>query len=145
MLADYLNEEKIILNLEEHSYRGTLEKMLQKSGEKGPAAIVDKILEREKIMPTALGKGIFLPRVVLKEKSASEVIIAVNAKGLRFDDYGAVTANIIVLFVFSDKTDYAAVLAQSLRLLTDDTLRSDLLKSKKPKDIIKAISDWEQE
>ncbi len=145
MLADYLNEEKIILNFEEHSYRGTLERMLQKSGEKDPAAIIDKILEREKIMPTALGKGIFLPRVVLKEKSASEVIIAVNAKGLCFDDYGAVTANIIVLFLFSDKTDYAAVLAQSLRLLTDDSLRSDLLQSKKPKDVIKAISDWEQE
>lgn len=145
MLADHLDEAKITLNLEEQSFRGALIKMLERSVERDPVTIVDKILEREKIMPTALGKGIFLPRVVLKDKTASEIIVAINAKGLSFDDYGATTANIIVLFLFSGKTDYAAVLAQSLRLLTDDTLRSDLLKSKKPKDIIKAIREWEQE
>ena len=145
MLAEYVDEKKILLGLEEHTFRGTLMKMLEKSVEDDADVIVEKILQREKVMPTALGKGVFLPRVVLHEKSSSEVIIAVSPKGMRYDDDGAVTANIVMLFIFSGKSDYAAILAQSLRLLTDDTLRSDLLKSKKPKAIIKAISDWEKE
>jgi mannitol/fructose-specific phosphotransferase system IIA component (Ntr-type) len=145
MLADYLDERKIMLNVEERSFRATLLKMLEKSTEKDVDAIVDKILEREKIMPTALGRGIFLPRVLLQNKSRSEIIIAVNAKGQCYDDYGSITANIVMLFLFSRNSDYATVLAQSLRLLNDDSLCSELLKSKKPKDIMKAIQDWEQE
>lgn len=145
MLADYIDERKVLLNVDERSYQGTLLKMLEKSVEKDGAVIAQKILEREKIMPTALGKGIFLPRVVLMEKPKSEVIIAVNSKGLAFDDYGTATASIIMLFLFSENDNYAAVLAQSLRLLTDDSLRSDLIRSKKPKDVIKAIREWEKE
>ncbi|MGB7055874.1 MAG: PTS sugar transporter subunit IIA [bacterium] len=145
MLADYIDERKVLLNVDERSYQGTLLKMLEKSAEKDGAVIVQKILEREKVMPTALGKGIFLPRVVLMEKPKSEVIIAVNSKGLAFDDYGTATASIIMLFLFSENDNYAAVLAQSLRLLTDDSLRSDLIRSKKPKDVIKAIREWEKE
>ena len=145
MLADYVDEHKVLLNVDERSYRGMLLKLLEKSVEKDSAVIVDKILKREKVMPTALGKGIFLPRVVLKEKPKSEVVIAVNPKGLTFEDYGTATASIIMLFLFSENDDYAAVLAQSLRLLTDDCLRRDLIKSKKPNDVIKAIREWEEE
>ena len=145
MLADYIAEQKVLLNMDETSYKGVLLSMLDVSTEDDCAGIVEKILDREKIMPTALGKGLFLPRVILKEKPKSEVIIAVNSKGLTFEDYGAQTASIIMLFLFSEHDDHAALLAQSLRLLTDDCLRTDLLKSKKPKDVIKAIREWEEE
>lgn len=145
MLAEYTTEHKVLLNVQEKSFKETLLAMLDKSAENDGASIVEKILEREKVMPTALGKGLFLPRVILKDKSKSEVIIAVNSKGITFDDYGAQTASIIILFLLSEHDDYAALLAQSLRLLTDDCLRTDLLKSRKPKDVIKAIREWEEE
>jgi mannitol/fructose-specific phosphotransferase system IIA component (Ntr-type) len=145
MLADYIDERKVLLNVDETSYKGMLLLMLEKSVEKDGSVIVEQILGREKVMPTALGKGVFLPRVVLTEKPKSEVIIAVNSKGLCFEDYGAAMASVIMLFLFSVNDDYAAILAQSLRLLTDESLRSDLIKSKKPKDVIKAICEWEQE
>jgi mannitol/fructose-specific phosphotransferase system IIA component (Ntr-type) len=145
MLRDYVEERKVLLNVDAKTYEGTLMKMLDKSVEKEAESIVQKILQREKIMPTALGKGIFLPRVVLKAKPKSEVIIAVNSHGLSFEDYGMVTASIIMLFLFSENDNYAALLAQSLRLLTDDSLRSDLIKCRKPKDVIKAIREWEEE
>ena len=145
MLANHIDERKVLLDVDETSYKSMLLKMLEKSNEDDKSVIVEQILEREKLMPTALGKGIFLPRVILKEKPKTEVIIAVNSKGLCFEDYGPLTANVIMLFLCSENDDYAAILAQSLRLLTDDTLRSDLIKSKKPKDVIKAIREWEQE
>lgn len=145
MLADYIAEDKVLLHVDERSYKGILLRMLDESGRKDGVSIVEKILEREKIMPTALGKGLFLPRVILEEMPRSEVVIAVNAKGLTFEDYGNQTASIIMLFLLSEKDDYAALLAQCLRLLTDDCLRMDLLKSKKPRDVIKAIREWEEE
>jgi len=145
MLSVYLDERKVLLNVEERSYRGLLKKMLERSVEQDAEPIIEMILEREKIMPTILGKGIFLPRVVLKEKNKSEVIIAISPTGITFEDYGAVPASIVMLFLFAQQDDHPAILAQSLRLLTDDSLRSDLLTSKKPKDIIKAIRKWEEE
>jgi mannitol/fructose-specific phosphotransferase system IIA component (Ntr-type) len=145
MLAEFLNEGQIILDLDASSYRGALRVMLERSSEKDVESLIEKILEREKTMPTALGKGIFLPRVIQKDKQKTEVIMAVNHKGLSFDDYGTAIANIILLFVFSEKDNYAAILAQSLRMLTDDVLRVDLLKCKKPKDIINAVQEWEKE
>ncbi|MCK4940861.1 PTS sugar transporter subunit IIA [candidate division WOR-3 bacterium] len=145
MLADYLGEGNILLNFDERSYRQALLKMLSKSVERNNLQIVDKILERENIMSTAMGKGVFLPRVIVTDKSKSEVIIAVNPNGLSFEDYGTSTANIIMLFLFSKNNDYAAILAQSLRMLNDDSLRADLLESRNAGDVIKAIREWEEE
>ena len=145
MLSDYLDKERILLNVSATGFRDMLLRMLETSTEQDKLLVVDKILEREKIMPTALGKGIFLPRVIIKEKSRSEVIIATNPSGLSFEDYASVPAYIIMLFLFSEDEDHAGILAQSLRLLNDDTLRSDILESIAPTDVIKAIAEWEED
>lgn len=144
MLAAYLRPDQILFNEAGQSYRDMLQKMIARSAEQDPGAIVDGILAREKIMPTALGKGIYLPRIIIDGKAGSEVIVAINRQGLRFEDYGPNVANIIVLFIFSGNDDHAAILAQSLRLLNDDNLRTTLLKCTTGTGIIKAISEWEK-
>ena len=121
MLADYIAKDSILLNLEEQSYRQALLAMLAKSTASNDLELVDKILEREDIMPTAVGSGIFLPRVIVPSKAKTEIIIATNAGGLSFEDYGTRTANIIMLFLFSGENDYASILAQSLRMLNDES------------------------
>lgn len=145
MLAEYLAPQKIILDLKENNYRETLKKMVGLSNEMDVDQVLDGIYGREKIMPTALGKGIFLPRVVIDEKSRSEVIVAINHSGVVFEDYGTSVASIIMLFLFSKHDDRAAILAQGLRLLNDDSLRATLLDCRKPEDVIRAITDWEKQ
>jgi len=145
MLAEFLEPEKILLNFEEHNYHEALRKMLSRSAEKNVDQVLDRILGRDKIMPTALGKGIFLPRAIIDEKPRSEVIMAINYGGLVFEDYGASVANIITLFLFSKSDDHAAILAQSLRLLNDDGLRKTLFDCRKPDAVIKAITEWEKQ
>ena len=145
MIAEYLDTKRISMDMEASSYREMLSQMLLTSFLPSVDAIVDRILERERIMPTALGKGIFLPRVVLQGKKRTEVFVAISHAGLVFDDYSSSVANVIMLFVFSEKDDHAALLAQGLRLLNDDVLRSDLLHCKKPAEVIKAINEWEKE
>jgi PTS system nitrogen regulatory IIA component len=145
MLADYLKEESILLDFEEQSYRKALLTMLAKSTQSNDLQLVDRILDREAIMSTAMGGGIFLPRVIVPGKLESEVIIAINANGLSFQDYGTSNANIIMLFLFAENNDYAAILAQSLRMLNDESLRTDILESRNPAEIIKVIREWEEE
>jgi mannitol/fructose-specific phosphotransferase system IIA component (Ntr-type) len=145
MLSEYLKSATILLNAEANDYRELLSMMLDSSSIGDISGAVDKILEREKIMPTALGKGIFLPRVVLDNMKRTEIFIALNHSGLVFDDYGSAVANVIMLFLFSKNDDHVALLAQSLRLLNDDALRSDLLHCKKAADVISTIDDWEKE
>ncbi|MDH4211772.1 MAG: PTS sugar transporter subunit IIA [candidate division WOR-3 bacterium] len=145
MLSEYLEPGKILLNAEGNSYRELLSMMLDRSSVTDIPGTVDKILEREKIMPTALGKGIFLPRIVVDDIKRTEVLVTLNHGGLVFDDYGTGVANVIMLFLFSKNDDYIALLAQSLRLLNDDSLRSDLLHCRKADDVIKTVNDWEKE
>ena len=145
MLAEFLEPGKILLNFEEHNYQEALRKMLSRSAEKNVDQVLDRILVRDKVMPTALDKGIFLPRAIMDEKPRSEVIMAINHGGLVFEDYGASVANIIMLFLFSKSDDQAAILAQSLRLLNDDGLRKTLFDCKKPDAVIKAITEWEKQ
>jgi len=52
---------------------------------------------------------------------------------------------IIFLYLFSKKDDYPSILAQSLRLLNEDSLRAELLNSKTREEIIAAIKAWEEE
>ena len=145
MLSRYLKPGNILLNATGNNYRELLSMMLAKSSITDVSGTVDKIFEREKVMPTALGKGIFLPRVVLDSIERTEIFITVNHDGLVFDDYGTTVANVVMLLLLSKEDDYTALLAQCLRLLNDDCLRSDLLHCRKVEDVIKTISDWEEE
>ena len=145
MLSGYLKSSMILPNIEGNSYRELLSTILAKSSATDIPGTVDQIFEREKIMPTAMGKGIFLPRVTIDDLRKTEILIALNHNGLVFDDYGSAVANVIMLFLFSENDDHAALLAQSLRLLNDDSLRSDLLHCRKADDVIKTIHDWEKE
>ncbi|UCD18859.1 MAG: PTS sugar transporter subunit IIA [candidate division WOR-3 bacterium] len=144
MVAEFLDTKKILIDFEESTYRAALHKMMGLSVEKNVEQVLERILSREKVMPTAVGKGIFLPRTIIAEKSRSEIIMALSHAGLVFEDYGTSVANIIMLFVFSPNDDYAAILAQSMRLLNDDSLRTALYDCKKPADVVTAIADWEK-
>ncbi|UCF70452.1 MAG: PTS sugar transporter subunit IIA [candidate division WOR-3 bacterium] len=145
MVAEFLDTKKILIDLEESTYRAVLHKMVGLSAEKNVEQVLERILSRENVMPTAVGKGIFLPRAIIAEKSRSEIILAFSRAGLVFEDYGTSVANIIMLFVFSRNDDYVAILAQSIRLLNDDSLRTALYDCKKPEDVITAIADWEKQ
>lgn len=144
MLAEYLKPDQIVVNEGAPTYRDMLRKMVERSTEPDPAATVEGIIAREKIMPTALGKGICMPRVVVEGKERTEVIVAVNREGMLFDDCGTKPANIIALFIFSGNDDRAGLLAQGLRLFNDDNLRAALLQCTKGNEIVRAVRAWEK-
>lgn len=145
MLADYLAREKILLNFEAKDYKQALKKMLAVSSEKNIPQIIDMFMKRETLMPTTLGKGIALPRIVVDDKKKTELIIAFSSKGIHANSFDRLPIKIVFLFLFSKTEDYPSILAQSLRLLNDSALRTELLVSKTVDEIMNAIHEWEEE
>ena len=143
MLHEYLNKHKILMNFTADTIENGLAKMLEVSDEKDPASLVKQILNREELMPTSLGKGIALPRCHVKHKERTEIILALSPDGLPFRSFDQQQTRIIALFLFSENDDAASLLAQSLRLFNDDSLRSDLVKCTTEDEVIQNIKRWE--
>jgi len=144
MLAEYFTQAKILLNFEAKDYKQALKQMLAVSSEKNRPQILELITKREALMPTALGKGIALPRIILDDKKKTEMVIALSPKGINANSFDRLPVKIVFLFLFSKMNDYPSILAQSLRLLNDDSMRTELLQCKTADEIIMAIKQWEE-
>lgn len=145
MLTEYLQKEKIILNLHAHNFRQTLVKMLAKSNSKNRNQVLNTLIQRESLMCTKLGKGVAVPRLVTDEIKRTELIVALSRKGIGMKSFDRMPVRIVILHLFAPADDHAAILAQSLRLLNEESLRTELLKSKTADDVIAAIKKWEEE
>lgn len=145
MLSEYVKKDRILLDFTASDYEQTLKKMLTCSGRKNHVGIIDAILKRESLMSTALGMGIALPRLVLDDNIETELIIAISPGGINLNSLDRLPVKIILLCLFSKNDDYPAILAQSLRGLNDDSLRTELIKATTEDKIVKFIKSWEEE
>jgi len=143
MLGKYLQKNKVLMNVTADSVEKSLMKMLQVSDENDHARLVAQILERETLMPTSLGKGIALPRVHVENKEKTEIILALSPDGLPFRSFDQQQIKIVVLFLFSKNDDAASLLAQSLRLFNDDSLRTELVNCATEEEVIATVNKWE--
>ncbi len=145
MLVKYLEKEKILLNLKAADFKQALKKMIAASNERKRSRIIDEIMERESLMSTMLGKGVALPRITIVDKEKTEIIIAICRNGINVKTLDLRPVKIIFLYLFSEKDDFASILAQSLRLLNEDSLRTEIFDSKREDEIIAVIKKWEEE
>jgi len=144
MLGEYLKKSKVLMNVTAESIEKSLMKMLRVSDEKDHVRLVEKIIERETLMPTSLGKDIALPRVHVENKEKTEIILALSPDGLPFRSFDQQQVKIVVLFLFSDNDDAPSLLAQSLRLFNDDSLRAELVKCATEEEVIATVNKWEE-
>lgn len=144
MLGQYLERKKVLLNFTADTLEKGLMKMLEMSDERDRMALVKHVLDREDLMPTSLGKGVALPRIHVRDKDRSEIILALSPAGLPFRSFDQQQTRIIALFLFSANDDAASLLAQSLRLFNDDSLRTELLKCATEEEVIATVKKWER-
>lgn len=145
MLSEYLAKERILLNLRTADLEEALTQMLRVSTEKKHSQIIDSIMKRESLMSTVLGKGVALPRIIIEDKAKTEIVIALSPQGISLKSFDLLPVKIIFLYLFSVKDEYPAILAQSLRLLSEESLRVALLNSHTADDIMTIIKKWEEE
>ncbi len=145
MLAEYLEKNRILLNFEAADFKQALAKMLTVSSEKNHSQIINTIMNRESLMSTALGKGVALPRIIIEDKATTEIIAAMSPQGISLKSLDLLPVRIIFLHLFSKRDEYSAILAQSLRLLNEESLRVALLNSRTEDEVIAVIKKWEEE
>jgi mannitol/fructose-specific phosphotransferase system IIA component (Ntr-type) len=145
MLANYLTPDTILLRFEAPDFEHALNRMLAVSSVKNQPEIIEQLLEREALMPTTVGKGIALPRVLLEDIHKSELIIAISHQGIPAMSLDRLPIKLVFLFLFSKTADYASILAQGLRMLNDSAFQSELLQAQRPEDVMRAIREWEKE
>lgn len=145
MLTKYVSKNKILLNFEAKGYKQTLKKMLACSERANHVEIIDSIIERESLMPTALGKGVAIPRIVLDDKTGTEIILAISRKGINLNSLDRLPVKIVFLCLFSKTDTHSSILAQCLRLLNDDSIRTELFAVKTEDEVVQLIKEWEEE
>ena len=144
MVADYLNKNKILFDLDAVNYKQAIKQMLDISGVETSGAI-ERIMEREVTMSTALGNGVALPRVILESITKTEIIIAIIPKGIKFECLDLLPIKIVILHLFSKHDDHASILARTLRLMNDDNLKNEIINCRTGDDVLEVIREWEDE
>jgi mannitol/fructose-specific phosphotransferase system IIA component (Ntr-type) len=148
MIRECLNEERILLAPGEPDYRHLIERMLKQSAQIDAADIgqvCDRVLERDQRMPTALGKGIAVPRCISDRFGHNEIIAAIDPAGLPAASSDPKPVRILFLLLLSIATAYADVLAQCLRLLNDEAVKEELLRAKDAPEVCRIVQRWEQD
>ena len=144
VVTEYLAKNRILFELDAVDYKQAMEQMLYVS-EVETSEAIEQIMEREATMSTILGNGVALPRVILKNKAKTEVIMAIIPKGARFESFDLLPIKIIILHLFSKQDDHAAILAQTLRLMNDDNLKNEIINCRTGNDVIEVIREWEED
>ena len=144
MLSTYLDTGKIMIDLHVKTYHEMLQKMIDKSVEQDHAGLLAQVLEREQLMSTALGKGLAFPRVHVPSKPVTEILIGINRNGIDSRGFDLVPIYFVVLHIFSPEDDHASILAQSLHLFNDDTMRAELLQAESVDAFITRVKEWEE-
>ena len=144
MLAEYLDEKRIIFDLTAKSYQQAIEGLLKVS-EVDTKQIIEQIMARESIMSTALGKGVALPRAILDDQEKTQVIMGIVPKGLKLRSFDFAPVKIIILHLFAKNDDHATILAQTLRLMNDDNLKNEIINCRNAENVISLIKEWEEE
>ncbi|KPJ74173.1 hypothetical protein AMJ52_01540 [candidate division TA06 bacterium DG_78] len=115
-----------------------------RSQRKNHAEIIASLLKRESLMPTALGKGIAVPRIILDDKFGTEIIVAISHKGIDLNSFDRLPVKIIFLCLFSKSDTHSALLAHCLHLLNDGSMRTELLAAKTAEEVVRLIGEREK-
>lgn len=149
MIVECLSEDRVIINESAEDYPRLLAAMAARSrlGNDGwdGKKTGELIIERDRLAPTALGKGVAIPRLSSDRIKASEIIICINEQGLPVAAIDHKPVKIVFLLLLARNRDHDAILAQTMRLLSDDSLRHELLQAGKSGDVIRILQRWEQE
>ncbi|OHD69190.1 MAG: hypothetical protein A2W19_06275 [Spirochaetes bacterium RBG_16_49_21] len=107
--------------------------------------IKKSLIEREKSMSTAIGKGVAIPHCSTSKVADIAVLMSIVPKGIDFNasDGQPVKVAIMLLVPKNKLTQHIKTLANIAKLMSNEMLRDKLLTLKTPEKIIQTIKDFE--
>jgi len=148
---DFLKQEAIKFQNGENHKKDVIEKLVDvlgavyKLSDKDP--ILKSVFERESLMSTGVGKGVAIPHG--KVDAINEVVgsMLILNPGVEFGSPDEMPVQIAILLVASSKETgpHIRALAHISRVLQDEKVRQDIIRSKTAKEILDILDRKEKE
>jgi PTS system nitrogen regulatory IIA component len=150
-LSEILKPECIIPDLKAHDKKGVLEELAQVITECEPSlskgALLQVLLERERLGSTGIGDGIALPHGKLKQLDHLCVSFGRSMEGLDFDSIDERPVYVFFLLLAPENSAgvHLKALAKISRMLKDGNFRRQLMTVKSGQEIYEMVIDKDEE
>lgn len=104
--------------------------------------IKETIFNREKLMSTGIGLGIAIPHVRIKGVENIIIAIGINKGGIEdYESLDGTPVKIVIMIIAGEKQheEYLLLLAQIVKILKRDSMRTRLLETDKSEDVIRLL------
>ncbi len=149
-ITDMFKRQYIIEDLKAKSKRAVLAELSEiftrdHSGVQGEA-MVDVLLDREKLGSTGIGDGIAIPHGKLKGLDSLVISFGRSREGIDFDAIDGKPVHIFFLLMAPESStgQHLKALAKISRMLKDPEFRSDLMSARSAEDIYRKIADKDE-
>ena len=148
-LASLLSEEFILLPMHATDRDGALVELLrplqQHRGIDSSDKCLETILKRERRMSTGIGKGVALPHGLSESLEDVAVVVGISPGGVDFKAVDGALCHIFVLLVSPAREPkmHLKALGRISKLLDDGELRSALMASQNPRQVLETLTAWE--
>lgn len=150
-LSEILKPQFIITDLKAHDKKGVLEELTQIITEQeaslNKGALLQVLLERERLGSTGIGDGIALPHGKLKGLNKLLISFGRSIEGLNFDSIDEQPAYLLFLLLAPENSAgmHLKALAKISRMLKDSNFRWRLMGAKSREEIYNIIIDKNEE
>ena len=149
-ILDYLDEEKVILDLKKGEKKAVIERLvsfLMKCGGEGDSEkIVKALMDREKTGSTGIGNGVAIPHAKTDAVDSLRVAYAYSASGIEYDAVDGKSAHFFFMVVSppSEASAQLRLLARISRLMGNRLLRNELKAADSAEKAIATIRKYDE-
>jgi PTS system nitrogen regulatory IIA component len=150
-IIDLLDPKCILPDLQAANKRGVLEELatalVSGHGEVNLQAVVEVLLERERLGSTGIGDNIAIPHGKLPQLSQMLLAFGRSLKGVDFDSMDGKPSHLFFLLLAPVNSSglHLKALAKISRMLMSQTFRESLMVSKGAEDILRLIEEKDAE
>jgi nitrogen PTS system EIIA component len=136
---------RLIFLLEAENQHDALKQIVDAIAKEGiipdPQSFLDKVLEREKIVSTSIGRQVALPHAKVKEIPSFFCAIALLSRGVNWHSIDNMAVRLIFLIggPTGKETEYLQILSQITHLIKDEEVLKKILTSKSREAIIQIL------
>jgi PTS system nitrogen regulatory IIA component len=151
-VTEMLDESLVKLDLESSNGKDALSELVQLLVDAGTLEQADgflgKLLDREKLMTTALGDGVAFPHP--REPQGSlfarpKVVVGISSRGVDFDSLDGKPVHIIFLICASDDRSHLSILALLTRVVRVADVVGHLLQAKSKGKVVELFTQWDRQ
>ena len=145
MIVEILTQEYIKPELETKDKKGVIEELLSLLPIQNKTEILKKILERERLMTTGIGRGIAVPRYIGPEIERIFLCFGIKKKGIDFDSLDSEQAKIFFLLLAPLKEEeyYVKILSHILKISNTDSFKKMFFEIERKEDFITLFKKME--